>query len=186
MRRALLMMVPIALASSSAARAEGLYGGVGFGGFARTDGKLAERIDAGSQVGGRIVLGTRSDNVSVEGVFFGTDFEDRADGTVGSTLSLGVDVKLHVPLLPKLEGYVRGGINDTWIGGASSLSDYSGRGYDYGLGAEYRVAGGRLLPVEVTLWVDWNRQILSLDGPGADLSGGITMINVGVFVRARL
>lgn len=182
-------MIPIALAStviSATALADGLYGGVGFGGYARLDGKLAERMDTGSHVGGRIVVGTRDGNVSLEGALFGTDFEDRLDGSTGSTMSLGVDVKLHVPLFPKLEGYLRGGLNQTSIVGDSGLGDHSGRGYDYGAGLEYRLAGGHIMPIDVTLWLDWNRQVVGLHGPGADLPGSITMINAGVFIRSRL
>jgi opacity protein-like surface antigen len=185
LHRALVAVLPIALASA-AAHADGLYGGVGFGGYARVDGKLAERIDASDQVGGRIVVGGRSDNLSVEGVVFGTDFSDRLEGGTGSTLSLGVDVKLHTPLLLGLEGYLRGGINKTHISGSTALTDASGRGYDWGAGVEYRVVSGIVFPIEVTLWLDWNRQVLTLEGPEGDLPGEITMINVGVFVRSRL
>lgn len=171
------------------AAADGTYYGTGFGGGARLDGQIADRYDSRDHVAGRIVIGRRIGSLALEGAFFGTDLTSRATGGGLSTLSLGVDLKYYAPITSNLELYIKGGVDETWLATTSDAgTDYSGRGYSYGAGAQY---AWRPLPIlQMAVWIDLNRQIVDLASESAAkndrFDGRLDMVTVGFSIGTEL
>lgn len=181
----LLAFATLALAAQPA-RATGYYFGVGMGDGAELQDDLALAFDTRDQISGRVVLGRRVGPWALEGSFFGTDMEGTYDGVPYSTLSLGIGVKYYLPLTGRLELYVRGGLNQTTVAAgpgyeyAGATADgLNGRGYDYGTGLQY---AWRPLPrIQMSVWVDLNRQVLRLnrEAGGDSLDGRMEMVTFG-------
>jgi hypothetical protein len=183
--RHFLAAIAVIAASAGAAHAGG-YVAIGAGGDADLHGDLENHFTTEGASAGRLAIGQRFGPLAVEAVLFGTDLHG-ASGMTGpgndySTMSLGVDLKYHIPLVGGLEAYGRAGLNKTWVvDGFDTTMDlgYSGRGYNLGAGLQY---GFRLLPlVEAAIWADYNHQVMTLHEQGrASLEGGADMLTLGV------
>ena len=184
----------IVLAASGTASAGG-YVGVGFGSDASLTGDVGDHFDASGETAGKFFLGQRMGNIAVEASFFGTDMNGISSmaTTTGpdafSTSSLGIDVKYHFGLAGPIEGYVRGGVNKTWIAaapGEETNLDYSGRGLNMGVGAQYRF--GLFPGWDAGVFVDYNHQRLELRDSGArpDLNGAIDTLTFGFTIGTLL
>ena len=183
--RALAIALAVLLVPA-AAHAGGFYGGFGIGGDARLGKDLADRYDSADQTAGRLMLGRRSGPWAIEGVFFGTDLIDTADGQEVSSQSLGADLKYYLPLTSGLELYVRGGLHLARIEGIGQETVASGRGFDYGTGLQYAF---RMFPaLQAAVWIDLTKQAVTLgnDRFGGDMEGEIKMITLGVSIGTGL
>lgn len=176
-------VVTLALASSAHA---GGYVGAGIGSDSGLSGDLEAHFSTDDEAGSsRVLLGHRMGAVAVEASLFGAEMNG-ASGWSGTgqytTTSLGVDLKLFMPLVGPLEGFAKGGLNKTWLRSPDTRDnfDYSGRGYELGAGLQLTFG----LPLtEVGLWLDFTRQITELhDGPRRTLDGSVDMLTFGLSV----
>lgn len=184
MRFALASALAAALLLASAtARADG-YIGAGVGSDSALHGGLGAHFDTGDEASaGRLLIGQRMGIVALEASLFGTDLHgvSQAAGPHDySTISLGVDLKVYLPLLLGLEAYGRAGLNKTWLDAPAERQQwsYEGRGHALGGGLQYTIG----LPLaDIGLWLDYTRQETDLrDGNRAPLDGRVDMLTLGV------
>lgn len=174
------------LLGAGVARADGGYGGMGMGLGARLGGDLAKVYDSDGEVAGRIVAGQRSGIWAFEAAFFGTDLhaDGGSDSAKSSTLSLGGDFKVFVPMAEHLEGYLRAGLGHTWMSGlTTAAADGDGPSYEYGAGLIYAWRSPRFA---AGVWADYNHQVVRLKRTGADVQGSIGMLTFGFMVGTDL
>lgn len=196
MRRVLALATATLILTAAGAASAGGYVGLGFGSDAHISGDMGEHFDADGESSGKFLLGQRLGNFAIEASFFGTDMNGissltRFSGTDSYTSSsVGIDVKYHFGLLGPIEGYVRGGLNKTWIGAAAgeeTILDYSGRGMNLGGGAQYRF--GIVPGWDAGVFLDYNHQTIELtdpDRPWIDTEGAIGTLSIGVTVGTLL
>ncbi len=182
----------IALASSLAVAAPAAAGGyisAGIGADAVLTGGLDDEFDAEATGSGRLALGLRTGPVAVEASAFGAPFAnaepmggEREPAGDFAPFSLGVDLKYHVSLFPKLEAYGRAGVHRTWVvqNGASTDEIYSGRGHALGGGVQLPVDA--FSTVDAAFWLDYTRQTtqLAMEGGGSLIEGNAHMVMLGV------
>jgi hypothetical protein len=159
--KSLVFAVIAGVALVPAAAHAGGYVGAGIGTSASLGGATG-RIISDSSHSGRIVIGERLARVSIEGTLgsYGLNFSNR-DASFDAR-SLGAAAKLHLPLVEKLEGTVRVGLEHTWLAGANA-PDLSGDGWTGGLGLEYRLNLGL---AATSVWLDYSRHSTALaNGP---------------------
>ncbi len=183
----LILALPVVLATSSVAHADG-YVGFGVGSQGKLDGSLSEHFTTGAQSDtSRFILGQRFGGLALEASLFKAELEGTG-GAVGksefSTASIGIDIKYYVGLVGGLEGYGKIGLNKTWLRGpAAQNMNYEGRGTEVGAGLQYTL---NLPLTQVGLWLDYSVQETQLRdlemGTGSDLDGELRMLNLGVFV----
>ncbi|HUQ08423.1 MAG TPA: hypothetical protein VM261_38295 [Kofleriaceae bacterium] len=189
---AALAVVLVAL-PMTAAHADEMSLGVGFGGGAGLGGDLDRAFSANGEVGGRILLGWRRASTQIEASFFGTDVHLASSPMSGthSTLALGLGLKQYVAVVPHVELYARGALDYTWLApfpDDAPPMGYAGRGFDYGAGVELgwrtRVPasrGTRIASVGVLVWLDAGRQHVRLTSDdGKPLRGTVDQGNLGV------
>ncbi len=185
------LFVPLVFATQSAAAG---YVGLGLGVDPALGGELDDRFDAESTGTTRVALGMRIGPVALESSVFGArlpqlwspsgDAEAQGDFT---PLSLGVDLKYFVPVLPRVEPYARAGLNRTWIiePELGSFSSHSGRGYALGGGVQLPFRA--LVLVQGALWVDYTRHSTRLSNDGGDMyRGHAHMLMVGISIGSRI
>ncbi|MFN0248976.1 MAG: outer membrane beta-barrel protein [Kofleriaceae bacterium] len=176
--RAALLPVLLLLGTSATATAEGLYAGYSLGGSS-VGNELGEEINDALRV--RFAVGYRlNKRWAVEG-FVGGDigtashFADRSYaascgdcgggtqpppyqgyGSSSSLTTIGVDVKYLHPLSEKFEVYLRGSLGKGWL----DNSDYSGRGFGIGAGAQIK---GKVRALGFLFWplffVPWGPKV---------------------------
>jgi hypothetical protein len=173
-----------ALAASAASAAAQGYVSIGIGHGAELGGDFDDsyRSEEGA-ASGRLAIGQRRGPLALEATLFGTDLSQQEGAGELATLALGVDLKYHVGIAGSLEGYLRGGINKTWLRAKEPSIDlgYSGRGYDYGVGLQYTFKPGPLF--HAGLWLDFTRQVVTLEESGqAPLDGELDMVTIGVTI----
>jgi len=159
-----------------AAAHAGTYVGVGLGTSARTDGDFA-RFGTNGKHSGRIVLGERIGQVSVEAQL--NDIGLIYRGVDANATSLGAVGALHLPLVSKLEGYVRFGLERTWLRGDSTVPDATGDGWTGGLGLEYRIDA---VLANGSVWVDYTRHATKLTANSFAYDGTANAWTVGITV----
>jgi hypothetical protein len=187
---AMALVVPLAMATSANA---GGYVGLGLGFDAVLTGELDEHFDAEATGSGRLALGMRFGPVALEASAFGARFsslapmsDDSARGDF-TPLSLGVDLKYYLSLLPRVEPYARGGLNRTWMmrPELGAMATHSGRGYALGGGVQLPFRA--LMLVQAAIWADYTMHVTSLESPAGDVvQGSAHMLMLGVSVGTRL
>ncbi|MBV8760829.1 MAG: outer membrane beta-barrel protein [Deltaproteobacteria bacterium] len=162
-----LLAVALVAASASAASA-GTYLGLGIGTAA--SGHVGD--DASSQGtdgnrSGRLFLGFRFGNLSVEGgvMRFSQMFKNTADDAT----QLGADLKYSLPLGNGFEVFGRGGLQRTQL--SNDQASISGNGWLLGAGFEYRLNLG---VTAASLFVDYTHSQTSYD---QGQTGGMTTID---------
>ncbi len=175
--------VAMLLATPGLALAGG-YVSAGIGSDADLGGDFATHFSSDDHRNGRVALGHRSGPLAIEGTYFGTGLSGSSplSGYENlSTHSLGVNARLILSLLGPIEGYVHGGLNQTWLRffGDDDGLDHSGRGYLVGGGLQVTF---EILPlVDLSLWADYTHQSLRLTSDrAATLDGSIAMVNLGL------
>jgi hypothetical protein len=174
-----------ALALAAPARAGG-YVAVGLGPGADLGGDLKANFSGQGHSSGRLALGQRIGPFALEASLFGSDLTGTSALTAGpdySTVSIGVGGKFYIPLATRLEGYLRGGLDKTWVvsrGGDLGLG-YSGRGYSLGGGLQLNFSPIPI--VDVAVFADYGRQFLTVRDDGSPtLDGEIGILSLGVAV----
>ena len=161
MKRACLgVALVMATAGTSAA---GTYVGLGIGtapAFSEQRGQLES--DSRS---GRVLVGMRFGNVSVEGAVSGYDLAIQSDSGVvqpyGNLYTASAALKLSLPLGNNFEAFGRAGVHHTWISADESELDVSGNGLLIGAGIEYRL---NLLIGQGSIFMDYQYSRAKLDG----------------------
>jgi hypothetical protein len=188
---AMALVVPLAVASPASA---GGYVGFGLGFDAVLTGELDEHFDAEATGSGRLALGMRFGPVALEASAFGARFtslsplsDDAASRGDFTPISLGVDLKYHLTLLPRIEPYARGGLNRTWLMRPEhgAMASHSGRGYALGGGVQLPFRA--LMLVQASIWADYTMHATTLESPAGDAVGGRAhMMMLGISVGTRL
>jgi hypothetical protein len=125
----------------------------------------------------KLAVGYRFGQFTIEGSLFGSEVQAKAEW---KTTSLGAEVKYNIPIISRLEGVVHGGLHKTWFGKDRGASTHDGKGTLLGLGLEY---GFALKPLaSASVWLDYTRQGMKLDGEGFDVDGSIGVLLLGVSV----
>lgn len=194
--RTLLLSLAIVLGAAQSAHAGG-YLSVGLGADALLGQDFRENFDAKAMTLGRVSVGARFGSFAIEGVMFGADLRATSMQILGqtpdsqgddfSTTSLGIEGKYYFKLFSGIEGYGKLGINRTWLTADATVEnppEYQGQGYTVGAGLQY---GLKVLPsIGASIWLDYNRQMVSLDEVNLsnvslpDLQGSSNMITIGL------
>ena len=184
-------IVALLLVSPTLALADdGFYVGIGGGSNAKVSDGLGDAYSSKNHKAHRFVLGRRMGPWAIEANVVGTDLTD-LNRPVGNdkfgTASLGAALKYYLPITSSLELYVRGGLNETWLGERVSVGAdhaFQGRGYDYGTGVQYAF---RLGQAQAALWLDLNSQAFRLHKDGQDsIDGKVQMLTLGVSIGTGL
>jgi hypothetical protein len=175
MSRSLLAAVIVVAATGTAASA-GTYVGLGIGNSAVSDTYNNSFTPDGRS--GRLMLGARLGNFSLEGAFTGYSLLGRTSMYDSRTLSAAL--KLNIPLGNRFEAFGRVGVLRTYLSPTKdTMPTYSGDGYTWSAGFEYRVdlglAGG-------SLFVDYTRNNAKLTGGPRDLDQTASMWSLGLLV----
>lgn len=174
----------LVLGATTAAHADGVYGGIGLGGSVGVDGQAAQRYE-GADTSGLLMVGSRlSDFFSLELQLREAELED-ASLMRSSASSIGAGGKVHLPFLLGFELYVKGNVSYGKItSDDTSASDWRGRGYGYGVGLMWAL---RVLPlVDVGVFVDLDKQIHTYHRDGADLDSEMRYLTLGVAAGTTL
>lgn len=168
----------ILLAATSAANA-GSYVSLGVGSDAALSGDLASNMDPEGFSVGRLAAGYRMGPVALEAGITGTGLREMSDSSGVSAVSLGVDLKYYLGLLGPIEGYFRGGLSKTWLGGMEPGVQYVGRSIALGGGVQYTFDP---LPIgEAAIWLDFTHQSLEVsDGSSRTLGGAADLMTAGL------
>jgi hypothetical protein len=167
----------VLVAALAPAASAGTYVGLGIGTSASTDGALAD-FGSDGQHSGRLVLGQRFGVVSIEGGFNDYGLTTSRGTVEWDALSLGAAAKLDLPFTPVVSGYVRLGLEHTWIRtDAAGATGYDGNGWTGALGAEYRLDA---LISNASVWLDYSRHSTNLTrGNTADAQATANMWTLG-------
>ena len=185
---ALALVVPLASAPPAAA---GGYVALGLGSDAVLKGGLDEEFDADATGSGRLAIGMRFGPVALEASAFGARPGSMQPGTSERgnfrPLSLGVDLKYHLSMLPVVEPYARAGVNRTWIMQPEVQAMASHRGRGYAVGGGVQIPFRQLILVQAALWADYTRHRTSLhDAAGDRVSGQAHMLMIGISLGTSL
>ena len=168
----------VALAALAPAAAEaGTYVGVGVGTAAHTDGAISD-FGSDGQHSGRIMLGDRFGVVSIEG---GLNYFGLMTQTAWNAVSTVAAVKLDLPFTPIVNGYVRVGLEHTWISAPDdpNAAAMDGNGWTGALGVEYRTD---VLLAHTSIWLDYGRHADTFKRGNTTSEGTANMWTIGVSV----
>jgi hypothetical protein len=88
--------------------------------------------------------------------------------------------RFTLPFTPLIAGYLRAGIEKTWMtGDTERAADHSGTGWLASIGAEYKVKVGR---IGGSIWADFSHHQSSLVSAETKRDGAIDILSVGVTV----
>lgn len=170
----------VAPASASA----GGYIGLGFGANAKLHGDMADHFTTTDTTAGRITLGHRGGPLAIEGSIYGTQLNStdaRISGTETSAMSAEIGLKYFFNLQGRLEAYLGGGLNKTWIGDQNSDfmdGGYSGNGYSASVGLQYNLEA---VLTRASIWLDYTHLQSSLTAASRpDLEGGTRTLSLGL------
>lgn len=164
---AVLVSVPFALAAAAGPARAGGYVSAGVGGTADLGGDLTMLGAEGRS--GKLAVGHGFGAIALEVGLAGFG----VDGGTMMTASASVKVKGH--LVSKLDGFVRGGLERSWVRSDGAMDGLSGDGHLLGLGLELPLPS---LVAESALWLELDRQWVELgeaDGTADTLMLGIRL-----------
>ena len=150
------------------------YVGLGIGANAPISGTIGDAFSTGDARNARFTFGQRAGNIAVEGSLYGTELH-RGQETF-HTLSVGLDLKYHLPLFVGLGAYGKAGVHRTWLQGDDEVLDsYAGNSYAFGGGLDYTFA-------LATLYLDYTHQALDLNSDRSPviLDGNANIVSAGV------
>lgn len=151
----------------------------------RLEGDLARHFDTDDEVGGRLAIGTRSDDTAFELAFFGTDMHPIGvsgyDTYDSSTLSLSIGIKQFAAVDDHVDLFARIALDQTWMEpfGEYGGDSLSGMGLDYGAGVE---AGTRHDRWGIRFFLDVGQQRNRLRGNGETYRTTFTAVTAGITV----
>lgn len=204
-RMRMAVVLAVVLAVPAAARADGYFFNEGLGPGAKVRGEMGERFD-GDGLSLRVSLGRRVGPWAVEGVLFGTNLAEQ--GRAGdftqpqfTALSYGVDFRYYFPITEHLDLYAKAGLHGTSVILAATatdpqgLSDYDGRGYDFGGGVSWYIRPFRqssyhfnpFARMKIGLFADLTMQTVRLHKDNApSLDGDVHMWTFGFGIGSDL
>jgi hypothetical protein len=153
----------------------GMFVGVGVGTGAATGGVISD-FGSDGQHSGRLELGERFGFVSVMG---GLNYYGVTTQASWDAVSTVAAVKLDLPIIPVVNGYVRVGLEHTWIqpppdsGTAQTLS---GNGWTGGLGVEYKLDA---FIANASVWLDYTRHADTFQRGNTTAEGTANMWTIG-------
>lgn len=152
MKIASLALVPFLVTAAAGAAQAGGYVSAGLGGAPDLGGELT-MLSAEDSSSGRIAVGQGFGPLSVEAGLGGFG----VDG--GTMVSASVSLKLNADLVSKLDGYVRGGLERSWVRGGGAMDGLSGDGHLLGAGLELELP---MLLTDAALWLELDREWMEL------------------------
>ncbi len=172
-----LALAALAVALVPAAAHAGGYVGAGIGTSAAVSDSTGS-LSSDTSHSARIVVGQRLSRVSIEGAYGAYGLASSNRPAPFDARSLGLAAKLHLPLVDKLDGVVRVGLEHTWLAG-DTAPDLSGDGWTGGLGLEYRL---KLALASASVWIDYSRHATTLQGGASKLDATADMWTAGVSI----
>jgi hypothetical protein len=154
MKFASLVVVPILLTAAAGAARAGGYVSAGLGGSPDLGGDLT-MLSAEDASSGRIAVGQSFGPLALEAGLGGFG----VDG--GTMVSASVSLKAKTNLVSRLDGYLRGGLERSWLRSDGAMGDLSGDGTMLGAGLE---VGLPLVLADAAIWLEVDRQWMDL-GP---------------------
>lgn len=169
-------VVAAALMALSTSASAGGYLGMSLG----TQPSVNDEFDSVAKPFGRSLrglIGFRVANVSIEGALNGFNVAtQRGDQTVyqGS-----VALKLSIPIGSGLEGFVRGGLERTWLSLDDDTYNFTGDGFLIGGGFEFRL---NAILANASIFVDYTYHKATLDNDRGSVDTTSGMWGLGVTV----
>ncbi|HTJ40751.1 MAG TPA: outer membrane beta-barrel protein [Kofleriaceae bacterium] len=168
-------LVALALLGTAAhAGTSGLYVSGGIGTSASTGGAISD-FGSDGQMSGRLEMGKTFGIVSFAG---GLNYYGVTYGGDWSAVSTVAVAKLDLPIVPLVNGYVRLGLEHTWLSppSGSSVKGLDGNGWTGGLGVEYKLdtylAGA-------SVWLDYTRHADTFKRGNTTATGDANMLTLG-------
>lgn len=175
----------IALAAPTSADAGG-YIGLGIGTNAKLHGDLAAHFDSSDTSSARLTIGSRTGPLALEGSIYGTELRSvtaRVAGSDTSMVSAEIGLKYYFNLQGRLEAYLGGGLNKSWINDENQAvmdEGFSGSGYSASVGLQYSL---RAVLTQASVWLDYTHsEALLVHSSRADLEGGARTLSIGLSV----
>ena len=160
------------------------YAAFGAGPAGTLRGTLGQRFQAG-EAAMRLAVGYREGLWAIEGVFAGGEVEDAQFSGISKLMSLGLELKRHVPLSRSWSVYARGGVHrnftddtlpDEPVLRGSSIA--GGVGIQVGAYVPGTSTHRRL--AEMSAWLDLGAQRVRLADDEMRLAGSIRTVLLGV------
>jgi hypothetical protein len=175
------LLVPVAVAATTAEAGAGGYVAAGVGSSPNLGGELEDSLDTDGRNAGRLAIGHRVGVASVEAVVGGFGVGGVApngEWIDGTAVTAALAVKLQVGIVGRLDGYGRGGLQRTWVR-SDMMESLSGSGYVLGVGLDY---GLPLLVADAGVWLELGRETLRLSQAAGSVSGTADTLLAGVRV----
>lgn len=169
------------LALSTTAHAGG-YVSAGIGPQPAFGGEIEGGYSGDGHNSARVMVGKRFGMVGLEAGVGGFGFtgtaQDTADTAAGAKMyNAQLAVTLTMPLMVKLDGYVRGGVEKSWASGeVNDGIDITGDGWVIGAGAAYNLGMH-----DAALWAELNHEMVTYEHTGnLTREGVVDTLMVGV------
>jgi len=138
----------------------GTYLGAGIGTQASVEGSLGNLSTEG-QHSGRVVIGQRFGIFSIEGGVNDYGLTSSAGTVQWHAIAAGAAGKLDLPFTALFNGYVRLGLEHTWVTSTrDTIPTLEGNGWTGSLGLEYRLDA---LLGSASIWADYGRHTVNLN-----------------------
>lgn len=180
----LAVAAALALLALPTAASAGGYVSAGVGTGPAFGGELEGAYTGDGHTSARLMVGKRFGIVGLEAGLTGFGFtgtaQDTSDTTAGARMyQAQAAVTVTMPLMVKLDGYLRAGIEKSWASGEVNPGiDISGGGYVIGAGAAYNL-GVR----DAALWLELNHELVTYDHTNnPSREGTVSTLMVGVRV----
>jgi hypothetical protein len=176
------LIVSLVLAVPVAAHA-GPYVSAGVGAGPALGGDFSGTLSADGHSAGRVGIGHRLGPASLEAAISGfgvTATAPTGESVDGTALSGQISAKLGVPIVLGIALYGRGGLERTWMGPTANADDrLIGDGTVLGAGLEYNLD---LVLTSAGVWVEADREWITVEGQGMSFDGTADMVLAGVRV----
>ncbi len=179
----LAVAAALALLALPSAASAGGYVSAGIGTGPAFGGELENAYTGDDHNSARVLVGKRFGIVGIEAGIGGWGLTGTAGNTLdvvsGRAYSAQAAVTVSMPLVTKLDGYLRVGIEKIWVTG-EQYTEYpvGGGGYLLGAGIAYDL-GVR----DAALWLEANHELIHLGRPaGTEFDGTVSTLLAGIRV----
>lgn len=160
----LAAVVALSLLALPAAAHAGGYVSAGIGTAPQFGGDLDDGYSGKGHNSARVMVGKQFGIVGLEAGVAGFGFsgvsQDTGDTATGARMyNAQLAITVTLPLMTKLDGYLRGGIEKAWASGEANAGiDISGSGYLIGAGVAYSLGVH-----DAALWAELGHEMVSYD-----------------------